>query len=182
MECLEDPRPTNPLLGTTSIDPTSRLLALPAELRSSIWQLAFLTNDEVDISTVGGPSSALLLTCHQIRPEVTKYYEEVYERYWRTSTFVLKIRPQDKKLVSSCRNIANLREEDLGHVTNLRIEGLCGNFFFDDGTWYCSGPCEAYGVGGGRVLIVHSLSHMGTSWRVSSLRGRVPQVTEMLDL
>ena len=73
----------------------SRLLSLPSELRSTIWELALSADDsrneygEVNLITANFPSRALLLTCRKVYNEVHKIYEQAYHIYWTNTQFYL---------------------------------------------------------------------------------------------
>lgn len=124
---------------TTFLKPTSRLLALPAELRAYIWSLALTTEDEIDVFTATSPSTAALLhTCRQVYSEAVGYHKIICDRYWRTSGFVLDVTERccDNSRLLDC--IANLRECDLNQVTKLEIRGSVEYWYFDKGIWTCS--------------------------------------------
>ena len=83
------PAAASPNTTTPATDnkPTSRLLALPAELRNTIYELVLISPTDIVIPAPSSPKSpgvtttnlfppepALLLTSHQIRHEALKIY------------------------------------------------------------------------------------------------------------
>lgn len=116
--------------GTTTIS-SSRLLALPGELRNTIWQCTFNTaEDDINLLTAKGPSPALLRTCHQLYAEARDYYKTANDRYWKTKSFVLDYQPKDHdRLVDA---IYNLNEGELIQVTKLIVQGLRDTHAYDN--------------------------------------------------
>lgn len=66
-------------------------LALPAEMRNHIYELAFTpnTSQPVNLFEADPPSKSLLLTNHQIHNEASQYFQEAYKAYWRDASFII---------------------------------------------------------------------------------------------
>ena len=90
------------------------LLELAAELRNSIYELAFTLDDDNGIGVLledaAGPSKALLLTCRQIYSEARIIHKQAYQCYWRQTLFI--VRDQITKFRA-------LTEEDLDAIKNV---------------------------------------------------------------
>ncbi|KAK4628634.1 uncharacterized protein CLAFUR5_04634 [Fulvia fulva] len=68
-----------------------RLLQLPAELRNTIYELAFTPDhhedEDVDLFEAKPPTNALLTACSQTYNEAAQIYKEAYRKYWTTTPF-----------------------------------------------------------------------------------------------
>ena len=102
---------------------SSRLLALPAELRNTIYELYVATEhtNPVDLCNTNPPSKTFLLTYRQIYDEVKGIHESAYQSYWTETHFTLSrdITTQDND--SADNILATLPAEDLEHIQNLTI-------------------------------------------------------------
>ncbi|SMQ46657.1 unnamed protein product [Zymoseptoria tritici ST99CH_3D7] len=70
------------------------LLGLSAELRNNVWELAYTfrkeSGTETDLLGDQCPTTALLLTCRQIKSEAIGFFEAAESRYWEQDLFVLE--------------------------------------------------------------------------------------------
>ena len=130
---------------------TCRLLALPPELRNSIYEFTFALDSERDLFTANcrlATAAALLHTCHQIQTEATSIYEEACDRSLKSTHFVIDIGSDQEraqvrgrrgfKVPSHLTNaIQNLRNDFVKKVTSLTIRAGPGDtLVFDDGVWH----------------------------------------------
>ncbi|EME82714.1 uncharacterized protein MYCFIDRAFT_196199 [Pseudocercospora fijiensis CIRAD86] len=106
--------------------PCYLLKKIPAELRNRIYELTFAPDDEqneageVSLCKAKSPPKDLLVTCRKIHGEAAKMYKAEHQRYWRSTKF--KIDRDEGEMYSGALDA--LREEDLDHVTQLRIYAM----------------------------------------------------------
>ncbi|KAK3642668.1 hypothetical protein LTR56_010716 [Elasticomyces elasticus] len=94
----------------------SKLLALPAEMRNEIMELAFTHNQTpVDLLTATPPSKSILLTCRPIYEEAKGLHKEAYRRFWTESTFRIRMN------VAKSECVVNFTKEDLSHIQHWEI-------------------------------------------------------------
>ncbi|KAI5366646.1 hypothetical protein Slin14017_G042860 [Septoria linicola] len=103
---------------------------LAAELRNSIYKLAFTPDrdiEEVDFFAAAPPSSALLLTCRQIKNEARGIHRAAYRSYWRSAKFFILEREVDLK------QGLPVPIRDINRIQDLRVIGPCttGSYSFD---------------------------------------------------
>ncbi|KAK4616171.1 hypothetical protein CLAFUW4_09742 [Fulvia fulva] len=102
---------------------SSRLLALPAELRNEIFELAFTTDnheDSIDLCRAIHPSKSLLLTCHQVHAEALQIYQDAYRKYWSENTFTIKLNNKHD-FARAKERVTILKEDDLQDIQALTI-------------------------------------------------------------
>lgn len=138
-----------------------RLLELPAELRISIYELAFThetgDREDIDLFEATGPSKSLIMTCRQIHTEAASLYVEAYRRYWAIGKFVHHVPDwqawdQRKSLVKALddRNTTQIQ-----HLTVSLSQRRLATFVYDgigwartrtDGSqeWFLRSPSERY--------------------------------------
>ncbi|KAK6407318.1 hypothetical protein LTR81_018085 [Elasticomyces elasticus] len=72
------------------LQPASRLLSLPAELRIEIWEYHYNILDRgVNLLEASTPTNSLILACRQTNREASALYHDVRRRYWAETIFVL---------------------------------------------------------------------------------------------
>ncbi|KAK4619601.1 hypothetical protein CLAFUW4_11275 [Fulvia fulva] len=99
----------------------SRLLALPGELRNTIYELVFTSDNadgKVDVRDASPPPKALLLTCKQVYNETRRIHRDAHRKYWKETTFVLDLRSRFVPAVDPDK-ISRLKNCDLEHIANL---------------------------------------------------------------
>lgn len=105
--------------------PTCPLLALPAELRSAIYELAFTCDhdpdSELDLFQARPPAKDLLLTSRQIYEEARQIYTASYRGLWKTSKFVVGTDTTNICLPDAKKALLAIRSADLDHIANLAI-------------------------------------------------------------
>ncbi|KAK5678689.1 hypothetical protein LTS10_009133 [Elasticomyces elasticus] len=106
-----------PALPHDDIPPKkSKLLALPAEMRNEIMELAFTHNQTpVDLLTATPPSKSILLTCRTIYEEAKGLHKEAYRRFWTESTFRIRMN------VAKSECVVGFTKEDLSHILHWEI-------------------------------------------------------------
>ncbi|KAK4627690.1 uncharacterized protein CLAFUR5_20177 [Fulvia fulva] len=103
---------------------TSRLLRLPAELRSHIYEYVISIPDDnrpTELSAATAPSKALLLVNHQVYNECRLIYRDVLRKYWQTTRFVINI-PPNLSAKDIRQQILLHQEDDLQHVRSLMVD------------------------------------------------------------
>ncbi|KAK5731716.1 hypothetical protein LTR17_011187 [Elasticomyces elasticus] len=118
-----------PALPHDDIPPKkSKLLALPAEMRNEIMELAFTHNQTpVDLLTATPPSKSILLTCRTIYEEGRGLHKEAYRRFWTESTFRIRMN------VAKSECVVGFTKEDLSHILHWEISETLGS----DALWVC---------------------------------------------
>ena len=134
------------------------LLALPSEIRNSIYEMIVHILSENDNSRRNfdslpyptGPNldPSLLLTCRLIYTEAHGIFKQANETYWATTHFQLSLvadqRVQRKRLKSTLRE---LKDRDVANITHLTIYCGKGSVFspwleFTNGVWnYICSDC-----------------------------------------
>jgi hypothetical protein len=113
---------------------TSRLLALPAELRNTIYEFTFAPSDkgsDQDFFHPSPPTKSLILTCRQIHNAAVSLYCKAYRAYWNDSNFVIKMADFD----TTFAHITTSDPSALAHITHLRIDKLSQRLEYDKGLW-----------------------------------------------
>lgn len=99
----------------------SDLLALPAELRNTIYELAFTTDyddgETIDLLTAKFPNEGLLI-CHQIYNEACQIYKAKRRTFWATSSLVLDL----QRTLISKSIFALLNTSDVEHIISLQAK------------------------------------------------------------
>ncbi|KAK5695838.1 hypothetical protein LTR97_008258 [Elasticomyces elasticus] len=121
--CFAKKRQSKPMMKARPAPPRSdgpqkesELLALPAEMRNEIMELAFTHNQTpVDLLTATPPSKSILLTCRTIYDEARGLHKEAYRRFWTESTFRIRMN------VAKSEWVVGFTKEDLGHVVHWEI-------------------------------------------------------------
>lgn len=121
---------------------SSPLMALPIELRLSIYEYVFCTDDLpriVDLMKAKDiyPSSALLIVCRRVNKEVLPEHERAVERFWADRQFALHLTRQHASQIHRCETVRKIRSMRLLEIR--RIETL--SFVWNDVT--ASLPCPA---------------------------------------
>ncbi|KAI7176146.1 hypothetical protein KC316_g6502 [Hortaea werneckii] len=105
------PSSTPQLVTKADMTETFRLLDLPAELRTCIYEYAFTPESPSTFNTIlerfesTAPSTALLLTNQLIHQEAHSIYQEAYRRFWTYSVSAVRteielqpnLRPRDRE-------------------------------------------------------------------------------------
>ncbi|KAK4950985.1 hypothetical protein LTR10_010978 [Elasticomyces elasticus] len=121
--CFAKKRQSKPMMRARPAHPRSdgpqkesKLLALPAEMRNEIMELAFTHNQTpVDLLTATPPSKSILLTCRTIYDEARGLHKEAYRRFWTESTFRIRMN------VAKSECVVGFTKEDLSHVVHWEI-------------------------------------------------------------
>ncbi|KAF7188089.1 hypothetical protein HII31_10563 [Pseudocercospora fuligena] len=94
---------------------------MSAELRNTIYELAFTADhnegEKVRLFGAKPPAKSLLLSCRQTYIEAKGYYVEAYQKYWRTTEFVMSTSELKRKSIE----LSDVKGEDVDKVTELGI-------------------------------------------------------------
>lgn len=96
----------------------------------------------MDLLEAQPPSKALLLTCRHVQSEARLMYVKAYRSFWCAARFVLKIDEQGASTEPAEQIITSMRENDIAHVKNLRIE----NDYYDRVWVYRNGIWDLWRV------------------------------------
>lgn len=103
----------------TQSPPTSRLLALPKELRLLIYEALYPADfpsiHNIDLFSAEPPPKALLLTCKQIHHESATLYTASFRNYWSSSSFILNPGPAPRDAILS------LPMREMQHINHIRL-------------------------------------------------------------
>lgn len=129
------PAPTVAQSSSNHLD-TCKLLALPPELRNSIFYLTSIQEPETNLLKATGPSTALLLTSRQTNSEARGFYRDAHTTFWSTTKFVLSTGAKVEDVKATSSKVLRLNNQNLALVTHLTIR--CGeekHFMLKDGLW-----------------------------------------------
>ncbi|KAK3617676.1 hypothetical protein LTR56_025143 [Elasticomyces elasticus] len=125
---------------------SSRLLALPPEIRNDIWDLAFsgfVLQREVDISYTNPPNKSLLLSNRQIFNEAKGFFSIRYLEYWKLTRFSITYNCVNN---NAAINIPNKALASIRHVSvSIGRDDLYGGFL---------GSLRFYSTQGTRSLLI----------------------------
>jgi hypothetical protein len=108
----------------------SPLFALPAELRTYIWELSCCLPDKIDLLAIKPFSEPLPLTCRQLYSETAAIQKAAYRTYWKDTEFTIDLWglcQLDMVRVPSKFEMSfddNLREEYIAKARSITAEDL----------------------------------------------------------
>ncbi|KAF2166749.1 hypothetical protein M409DRAFT_22803 [Zasmidium cellare ATCC 36951] len=100
---------------------------LPAEMRNTIYELAFtpavLSNEAVHLPDSTPPSKSLLTTCRQMHSEAKGVYRRAYRNYWTNSNFYISSKAVREKhgLKPSFTDFIPWNSNDIDHISKLTV-------------------------------------------------------------
>jgi hypothetical protein len=133
------------------------LLALPAELRNQIWELAIARQwaESVDFYQSFfelSRCSQLLLCCRQIKNEAQTFFDETRKKFLKETELILTVRPagsSKEHLREHFRYLDLLHDDDVVDITSMVLCSPCQSVHqgsvvrelptctFHDGSWRC---------------------------------------------
>ncbi|KAK5737819.1 hypothetical protein LTR17_006467 [Elasticomyces elasticus] len=157
---------TNNMFEAQNEPETPGLLTIAAELRNTIYELAFTSDgtEPVHLFTANPRNKAITLVCRQTNNEAKQMYVKAYREYWAHSTFYVDYdmtdKPEhDKLTLEDLANVRHLRlimqsariVEIAGSLVSEMVEGRSTVAFArrTDGKWW---PITERGSGKGGVL------------------------------
>ena len=110
-------------------DQESSLLALPAELRNEIWQLAMARQWPKSVDFYLGfaelyQCSQLLSCCRQVKDEAKTFFHEARDQLLKETEFVMTVRPAGslkEYLKEQFRYIDSFKDDDIADIQSLRL-------------------------------------------------------------
>ena len=133
----------------------SRLLALPAELRDYVFELAFAPDaaSQVNLVETIGPGKELLLTNRQVHREASRFCHKTRAEVWATTQFYIencKTNEDAKVPVRTKEAINALDDAAVRSISHITLNSPKLSFTFTNGVWRCIGLCINGRAGGQR--------------------------------
>ena len=131
-------------------DDASRLVALPAELRTEVWKSVMAVDWGADIDLYQGYAELcqrrpIVDVCTQMRDEAKELLQQLEDKFFRDTRLILNILQttnSSKYLKEEFKRLKTLNDDDVVKIKRLKLSSpstrevlpVCE---FSNGSWYC---------------------------------------------